>query len=182
MAFTARIRWRHCPVYVCLILLILTWPFTVWAQAAPSASGGTNYAVYALFDGGRPNYFSDWLLGGTVGGYFQSKGLLGVDGQLTALRWGPSQEHQYFALVGPRFAFRRRRWTAFGSAEGGVGHARYPDGPAYGGSWMLTGGVDMRLNSRLTWRVGQFSYGGIDVLDNGLNPKIISSGVVVRLF
>jgi hypothetical protein len=180
--FSAPIRQCPRPIYISLILLILGWPIMVQAQAAPSATGGTNSGVYGLFDGGRPNYYSDWLLGGTVGGYFQVKPLLGLDGQLVALRWGPSQEHQYFALIGPRFAIHRGRWRPFGTADGGIGRARYPNGSAYGGSWLLAGGLDMRLNSRLEWRVGQLSYGRIDVLNHGLSPKIISSGVVIRLF
>jgi hypothetical protein len=180
--FRAPIRRYDCYLYICLILLLLKWQPLVQAQTAPSATGGANSGVYALFDGGRPNFGSNWLVGGTVGGYFQSKSLLGLDGKVAALRWGPSQDHQYFALIGPRFAFNRGRWTSFGTAEGGIGHARYFDGSGYGASWMLTGGLDIRINSRLRWRVGQFSYGGIDVLNHGLNPKIISSGVVIKLF
>jgi hypothetical protein len=173
----SRYRYR-----ICVLLVSFTWPFFASAQAAPSATGGTNGGIYGLLDGGRPNYYEEWLVGGTVGGFLQSKPWLGLDGHVTVLQWGPSQQHQYFALIGPRFAFNRDRWTAFGTAEGGIGHARYPSGSAYGGSWMLTGGLDLQLNSRFSWRVGQFSYGDIDVLTHGLNPKIISSGVVVKLF
>jgi hypothetical protein len=176
------IRHYRPNVRLCMILFILTWPLSVIAQAVPSANGGASYGIYGLVDGGRPNYYSDWLVGGTVGGYFQHSPWLGLDGQVTALRWGPSQEHQYFALIGPRFALDRGRWEAFGTAEGGLGHARFADSSAYGGGWMLTGGVDMRLNARLSWRVGQFSYGRIAVLEHGLNPKIVSSGLVIRLF
>lgn len=180
--FAIAIRHYRPNVCLCMFLFILTSPLFARAQAAPSARGGARYGIYGLVDGGRPNYHSDWLVGGTVGGYFQSSSLLGLDGRVIALRWGPSQEHQYFALIGPRFVLDRGRWEAFGTAEGGLGHARFADSSAYGGSWMLTGGLDIRLNTRLSWRVGQFSYGGIDVLEHGLNPKIISSGVVVKLF
>ena len=167
------------------LMLMAFWPRAVHAQmAVPSATGGSRSGVYVLADAGKPNYRNDSLLGATAGAYIQGRPWLGFDGQLIALRWGPSEEHQYFALAGPRFAWNRGRWTAIGTAEAGIGHARYNEGTdsSYGFSWMLTGGLDMQLNYRFKWRVAQFSYGGIDVLDNGLNPKIISSGIVFRLF
>lgn len=154
------------------------------AQAALSATGGTHSGAYVLVDAGRPNYGTDGLFGGTAGAYIQGRPFLGLDGKFIALRWGPSQEHQYFALAGPRFAWNGERWTAIGTAEGGIGHVRYDEGKASedGFSWMLTGGLDMHLTDRFKWRVAQFSYGGVDVLNDGLNPKIISSGIVLRLF
>lgn len=184
MIFSPPIRRCSFCAWIALILVFIVWPRAVHAQAFPSATGGTRSRVYVLLDAGRPNYGHEGLFGGTAGAYIQGRPWLGLDGQLIALRWGPSSEHQYFALVGPRFAWNRGRWTAIGTVEAGVGHARYDEGTASenGFSWMLSGGLDMRLNDRFKWRVAQFSYGRLDVLSSGLNPKIIGSGLVMRLF
>lgn len=113
---------------------------------------------------------------------------MGADGRFMILRWGPSEDHQYFGVIGPRFAYSRGRWTGFGSAEGGLGHARY-SAPSFSHTigktaptWWICGGVDYELRPRMTVRVGEFDYGGISVLQNGLNPKVISAGIVIRPF
>jgi hypothetical protein len=151
-------------------------------QVQPATKGGVKNGVYALFSGGRPNYGDDWLLGGTLGGYLQRSHFLGFDGRVTALRWGPSPFHQYVAVAGPRIALGIERWTVYGTVEGGLGHASAPAGSSYSGSWLLTAGVDYQINPRVKLRLGEFGYGGIEVLQHGLNPKTLSAGVVVKLF
>ena len=151
-------------------------------QVQPATKGGVKNGVYALFSGGRPNYGDDWLLGGTLGGYLQRSHFLGFDGRVTALRWGPSPFHQYVAVAGPRIALGIERWTVYGTVEGDLGHASAPAGSSYSGSWLLTAGVDYQINPRVKLRLGEFGYGGIEVLQHGLNPKTLSAGVVVKLF
>jgi len=180
--------------YIAALVLFLAPGAALVGQEPPAAVGGGSTGVYALFSAGRPNYGSQWLFGGTAGGLVQLNKFLGADGRVMGLRWGPSPNHQYAAVLGPRVAFNRSRWTMFGSAEGGLGHARHPagiserTGVAYSagaetaGAWWLTTGVDYQVNSRFAVRVGEFDYGKIYVLESGLDPKIFSVGVVIRPF
>lgn len=175
-----------------LLVLILTSAVAA-AQEAPAARGRATDGTYALFSAGRPNYGDQWLFGTTLGGFLQWNKWVGVDGRFVILPWGPSPNHQYAAVIGPRLAYTRSGWTGFGTFEGGPGHARYPAGvtpagvPYAGGAdtepaWWVTGGLDYQAGSRFSVRVGEFDYGKIYVLNNGLNPKSISAGLVFRPF
>jgi len=148
----------------------------------PAAHGGAENRVYALFSANRPNYVQQWLLGGTGGGYLQWNKFVGLDGRIIVSRWGPSPNHQYLGIIGPRVALERGKWTIYASGEGGIGHARYPGGSGYGGSWLLTAGADYYLRPRIKLRLGEFGYGGISVLNHGLNPKTLSAGIVIKVF
>lgn len=181
---------KRIAALVCMFLL----GAALIAQEPPSAVGGGSIGAYALFSAGRPNYGSQWLLGGTVGGLVQLKSFLGADGRVIGLRWGPSPDHQYAAVLGPRVAINDGRWTVFGSAEGGLGRARhtagvnrhtgesYSAGAQTAGAWWLTTGVDYQMNRRFAIRAFEFDYGKIYVLESGLDPKILSGGIVIRPF
>jgi hypothetical protein len=165
-----------------MALILLFTSNLAWGQVQPAARGGAENGIYALFSSSRPNYGNDWLFGGTWGGYLQWHKFIGLDGRVIVTRWGPSPNHQYLGVIGPRVAFGRGRWAVYASGEGGIGHARYPGGDGYGGSWLLTTGVDYHMRPRIKLRLGEFGYGGISVLDHGLNPKILSAGIVIKVF
>lgn len=161
-------------------------------QAAPSAAGRANASLYGLFTGARPNYQNDWLLGATEGVSVQWKRFVGIDGRVSELRWGPSANHQYFGTIGPRVAFGNGRLSEYAAFEGGVAHVRYPYGvdgsgvahsanATFAGVWTVNGGIDYRINPRFQIRVADFQYSNVYVLQ-GLNPKLLSAGVVWRFF
>ena len=154
-----------------------------WGQVKPAAEGGgADNGLYGLFSNARPNYGDQWLVGGTAGGYLQWNRFVGIDGRVTALRWGPSSFHQYYGVIGPRVALNRGHITLYGAGEGGIAHARTADDSEYAGTWLLTAGLDYQIRPRIKLRLGEFGYGRIYVLEHGLNPKAVSAGVVVKLF
>lgn len=87
-----------------LLVLILTSAVAA-AQQAPAAKSGATDGTYALFSAGRPNYGDQWLFGTTLGGFLQWNKWVGVDGRFVILPWGPSPNHQYAAVIGPRLAY-----------------------------------------------------------------------------
>jgi hypothetical protein len=157
-------------------------PTIGWGQVRPSATVSTNNIYgYALFAASRPNYRSEWITGPSFGAYKQWSPFVGLDIRGDAFRWGPSSDHQYLAVAGPRLAFNKQNWSFYLSAGGGIGHARYDSTSSFAGSWLLDGGLDYKLNPRIKLRTCDFSYGYIGVLQHGLNPKTIAVGIVVRI-
>ncbi len=168
--------------YLVGIMILFTSGVASGQVQAANRGGAGDDGLYASFSGARPNYGEKWLVGPSFGGYLQVKSFLGIDARGSILRWGPSPNHQYLAVAGPRVAFRKERFTIYAAGEGGVGHARYPGGSDLAAAWLLTAGVDYQIHPRIKLRLGEFSYGDIYVLQQGLNPKIISAGVVFRPF
>lgn len=164
------------------------------AQARPSGTGTTrSAAVYVLFTNGWPNYGHETIQGGTIGGYRQWSRFAGIDARVTDLPMGGQGVHQGFIGAGPRVQTNRGKFQIFGNVDAGLGHAQYTAGwqPDGGYHWagaqssfayFLTGGVDYRLMRKLSVRLGQFDYGSMQVLDSGLNPKMVSAGIVFKLF
>ncbi len=161
-----------------------------FSQVAPATTGGSSGRVFAFgeFTAGRPNYGDEFILGPTIGGYIQLNQLIGVEARGSLLRWGPSSFHQETALFGPRLQLSAGRFTPFASIDAGIAHAVYPVSytnskltGSNGLAWQVVGGVDYGLNHRFKLRLGEFTFGSIDVL-NGLNPKTFSSGIVMRVF
>ena len=181
---------RLCHVCFGIVVVLLATTQALSAQAAPSVTGGGFGRAYVFgeFTAGRPNYGTDFILGPTIGGYFTFNNWLSGEARGSMLRWGPSPFHQSVAVFGPRVQFRVGALKPYTSFEAGIAHAVYPDpaGTNNVGSnvftWEAIGGADYRLNRRLSIRVGEFSYGSIKVLSHGLNPKSISSGIVVHIF
>ena len=150
-------------------------------------------AIYLLASAGRPNYGREAIYGATVGGYVQWGPVVGVDARFMDLPFGATGVHQFFIGAGPRVRVTKGRFQIFGSVDGGVGHAQYTEdieanslyhasGAGSSFSYFLTGGADYVLTRRLSIRLGEFNYGSIQVLNDGLNPKIFSSGIVLKVF
>ena len=79
------------------------------------------------------------------------------------------------------------RFIPYGAFDVGVAHATYPPAPGELKAvnklaWEMATGVDYHLTHRIDLRLFDFTYGKIYLLQNGLNPKTYSSGVVFRLF
>jgi hypothetical protein len=52
---------------------------------------------------------------------------------------------------------------------------------AIGFEWSAVGGVDLHLGHRISWRVGELSYGRIYAKTKTLTPLTASSGIVFRI-
>lgn len=115
---------------------------------------------------------------------------IGVEARGAVLRWGHSRYHQDTALFGPRLQLPMNRFYPYVAFDFGIAHATYPiehsDSNRLTSSnqfaWELATGLDYRINHRFGLRLGEFTYGSIDVLQNGLNPKTFSTGIVIRPF
>lgn len=164
-----------------------------FSQVAQSAHGGEGYGVnvFGEFSFGFPNFDADYLRGVTAGAYYQPSHWIGAEVRGAALHWGPSQLHQDSILFGPRVQHPLfRKLSVYGSWEPGFTHVLTRDTSAPGEplqsatkfAWQAIGGADYRVNRRFEVRLGEFSYGKIYVLQNGLNPKSFSAGVVYHLF
>jgi hypothetical protein len=70
-------------------------------------------------------------------------------------------------------------------ALAGAGYTQFPvaSGQASGTkfSYQFVGGVDFTILPHIDWRVAEFSYGGLSILDSSINPKTLSTGIVLRL-
>ncbi len=155
--------------------------------------------VYANFTAARVNGSnSDWVYGPGFGGYLDHGHFIflstGVDLRGEILGTGNSTRFDA-GYIGPRVAFRPHILPIKPYVEGLVGaaYAQLPtvslrNGSNNGGStsairfsYQFVGGVDYTLIPRIDWRVAEFSYGGLSILDGSIHPKTISTGIVVRL-
>ncbi len=155
--------------------------------------------VYANFTAAKVNgSTSDWIFGPGFGGYLDHGHFIflstGVDLRGEILGTGSSTKFDA-GYIGPRVAFRPHVLPIKPYVEGlvGVAYAEVPTAPlpnaiSIGGttsatrfSYQFVGGVDYTLVPRVDWRVAEFSYGGLSILDGSIHPKTISTGIVVRL-
>ncbi len=98
--------------------------------------------------------------------------------------------HTYIIEAGPRVSYKFGPLTPYGEVMGGYGRSGYFNKPktpvsplrqAYGFTYTLDGGVDLRLKYRFSWRVADFTYNHISV-PGGVTPIILSTGVVYHIF
>ena len=147
--------------------------------------------VYANFSAAKINgSSSDWIYGPGFGGYLDHGHFIflstGIDLRGEILGTGSSTKFDA-GYIGPRVAFRPHVLPVKPYIEGlvGVGHTELvSDGVQVDTtkfSYQFVGGVDYTLIPRVDWRVAEFSYGGLSILDGSLHPKVISTGIVVRL-
>jgi hypothetical protein len=89
-------------------------------------------------------------------------------------------------LIGPRLAFRTPvlGFKPYVEALGGAAHVEYiksNEGVSTTNfQYQLLGGADLTVLPHIDWRVLEFGYGGIFTPGDVLQPKPISTGVVLR--
>ena len=68
-------------------------------------------------------------------------------------------------------------------AVGGIGHYDYGAGQGSNTQfeYQILVGIDYTVVPRLDWRVVEFSYGGLSTINGTLNPRTLSTGLVLRL-
>lgn len=161
--------------------VLLFGSFYVQAQVGLYANFST--ATVNVPDVGR-------LYGSTFGGYFDKGHLLflgtGIDARGVLLSKNSTTFNS--GLVGPRVSAHIPAIPLRPYVEAliGAGHVDVNDGSAQTSAtkfeYQFLGGVDLTVLPHIDWRVVEFSYGGLSGLDGSFNPKILSTGIVIRLF
>jgi hypothetical protein len=163
-----------------LIAAFLLPPLSLFSQVVPSGTMSPSGAIFAqggvttLESNAGHAQYGNLLYGGNIGAYFQFRPWLGIDARVLLLESRSQtghEEHQRAAFAGPRFTFSRRRFTMYGIALAGISHADYVSSPIRqypNGEDVLTaatdpaiqagGGIDLRINRRLYWRLGEVTY------------------------
>jgi opacity protein-like surface antigen len=138
-------------------------------------------------------YFGDpAVLGYTLGGFLQTRTLIGVEVRGSIQRRLNAQ-HQESALAGPRLALHFGPFSPYVSILGGAGNGwRFKNPPivgekapkpieGVGGQWTVLGGLDFHLTHHVAFRLGEISYSKIYLKDWSLTPLNLSAGIVYRL-
>jgi hypothetical protein len=168
---------------------------TASAQVIPAFSAIGNVSAFGTFTAVKPDsgYYSDAAVYGiTLGGFVQTRHLVGLEARGSLLRSG-GIEHEEAALAGPRCVLHFGNVTPYVSVLGGVANAwRWSNPPNTGGppprmlggfgpQWSVLGGLDFRLNHRFVVRMGELSYAKTYVKDWALTPITASAGIVYRI-
>ena len=184
----------------------LRWPITfliIWvctaggarAQVVPAIRFGPHIAVFGTYNTLKPDYkfYGDLAVYGfSVGGYWQTPHVVGVEVRGSINRWG-GKEHQETALAGPRASLHLGPFSPYVAALGGEANswrwAYWPTktGPQpklvenLGPSWQAIGGLDLHVRRHLSIRVAEFSYGQTYLKNWNMTPLTASAGIVYRI-
>ncbi len=162
---------------------------TLFAMVAIAASfAHAQIGVYGQFSASNFNIDDlGWQYGTTFGIYDTPFHVpffaLGLDGRGTVL--GSGSTKIISGLVGPRLTFKPHVLPVMPYVEAvvGAGDVQYKNGftavNATKLEYQFLGGLDYTFFPHLDWRVVEFSYGGFS--GPNLNPKTLSTGLVVRL-
>jgi hypothetical protein len=186
---------RNSLLWTALALLFSAAACTASAQVIPAFSSIGNISAFGTFTAVKPDfgYYGDVAVYGiTVGGYVQTRHVVGVEVRGLLMRSG-GIEHEEAALAGPRVAMHFGNFTPYVSVLGGVANAwRWSNPPntgeppprmlgGFGPQWSVLGGLDVRLNHRFVLRMGELSYAKTYVKAWALTPLTASAGIVYRL-
>jgi hypothetical protein len=183
-------RWK-----IVLLFLLACTAGRAPAQVVPALRFGPHIAVFGTFNALKPDYkyYGDFTVyGASLGGYFQTPHVIGVEVRGSINRWG-GEEHQESALAGPRASLHFGRYSPYVSMLGGGTNSwRWVSPPSkrtprpklgedLGPSWQAVGGLDIHVKHHLSIRVAEFSYGKT-YLDNwNLKSLTASAGIVYRI-
>jgi hypothetical protein len=153
------------------------------AQVSPASSRPLFLSVYGTAGGSEHELNYGHALGGSAGFILAHNPLLALDVRGTILR-AHVPLHTYIGEAGPRVSRRFGRLQPFAEVMAGLGHSGFtPSGSAlrsaYGWTWTLDGGLDLRVSHHLEWRVAEYSYNHI-YAGTGAKPAILNTGVVYR--
>ena len=191
---TANHSCRTSLLWTALALLFSAAACTASAQVIPAFSVA-NVSAFGTFTTVKPDYgyYGDLAVYGiTLGGFMQTRHLVGLEARSSLLRSG-GIEHEEAALVGPRFVLHFANVTPYVSVLGGVANAwRWSNPPntgdppprmlgGFGPQWSVLGGLDIRLNHRFVIRMGELSYAKTYTKNWALTPLTASAGIVYRI-
>lgn len=137
-------------------------------------------------------YFAPVLFGYQLGGFYQTRHLIGVEVRGTIQRRFNTQ-HQESALAGPRLALHYGPFSPYVAVLGGAGNGwRYLNPPTVGvknpqpveglgGQWTIVGGVDFHFTHHWAIRMGELSYSTNYLKNWNLTPLNLTAGIVYRI-
>jgi hypothetical protein len=147
------------------------------------------YGAFTAQNLGVPDDNGYVLYGGTFGAYLASGRLailsLGVDLRGSFARDGGTSFDT--AAIGPRLALNTHILPIQPYVEGtvGLGRVEFAGGSPSNSTkfeYQILGGLDFTILPRIDWRIAEYSYGGLSVMDNyNFHPKSLSTGIVLRL-
>lgn len=192
-------RFRYGSRWKWLVAAILTTAFSSAvgsAQVIPGLVMRSDMSAYATMPFNvTPNfapYDSAVLFGYSLGGFYQTRHILGAEIRGSIQRRGNAQ-HQESALAGPRVAMHFGKFTPYSSFLIGAGNGwRFAEQPppgskvpkpveGLGAQWTMVGGVDVHLTRNFAIRMGEVSYTQLYLKNWNLSPVNITSGVIWRL-
>jgi hypothetical protein len=179
-----------------ILAVLVVLPFTPSAKAqvvVPGLRFGTQLAGFGTFTGIKPNYqfYTDnAVYGFTLGGYLQTRKILGLEVRGSVAKWG-SVQHEEAALGGPRAALHLGRFSPYVSFLGGGGHVwvaqNHPlpgqeriSKSYLGPQWTILGGIDVHFRHKWSIRAGELSYSHVYADSQVVRPLGASAGVVYR--
>jgi hypothetical protein len=160
------------------------------AQALPTATGrGGGLQIGGGATMGKPDFGQDWIGGITIFADYNLMSHIGVEANAHILTLHTPQdlgEDTYEA--GPRFYWRRNRFTLYAKAQAGYGKfivQEIEDNPgkfnATSFMYSLGGGLDVDLHRHITIRAFDFEYQSWPGFANhGLSPAIGTVGIAYR--
>jgi hypothetical protein len=178
-----------------LVLLSSTAAYSASAQVIPALRSFPRISVFGTFTGVKPDheYYGDLAVSGvTVGGFLQTRHLVGVELRGSVMRWG-GLEHEESVLAGPRVAMHFGRISPYVSLLGGEANAwRWNNPPikgepnpkldeGLGPQWSTIGGLDVHLSQHFVFRVGELSYSKTYLKNWTMTPYTASAGFVYRI-
>lgn len=175
-----------------VVAFLLTGAPAAQGQALPTATGhGGGLQVGAGVSYGKPDFGQDWIGGVTGFADYNIWSHVGVEANAHFLTIHTPQdlaEETYEA--GPRFYWRKRRFTLYGKAQAGLGrfvvqesNAFYNAGKSNASSFMysLGGGLDIDFRHHITVRAFDFEYQSWpSFANNGLTPTVGTVGIAYR--
>lgn len=188
-------RRKHCLARIPLALLFSVTAYSASAQVIPQIRVGPSTAVFGSFTDVKPDYvsFSDFAVYGfSVGGYLQTRRVIGAEVRGSITRWGGDQ-HQESALAGVRASLHFHHFAPYVAILGGGGNTWSWSNPPKPGlpkpvnteeattQLSVLGGLDLHLKHRLSLRMGEFSYSQIYRKEKTLTPISASAGIVYRV-
>lgn len=166
------------------------------AQVIPGLVMRSDMSAYATMPiNVTPNfapYDSPVLFGYSLGGYYQSRHILGAEIRGSIQRKGNAQ-HQESALAGPRAAMHFGKFTPYTSFLIGAGNGwRFAQQPppgskvpkpveGMGAQWTMVGGVDVHVTRNFAIRLGEVSYSKLYLKNWDLTPVNLTAGVLWRI-
>lgn len=172
-----------------LLLLPIFLVSKVQGQALPTATGRGGFEVGAGASYAKPDFGGDSIGGITAFGDYNVFSHVGLEANVHFLTLHTPQdlgEETYEA--GPRFYWRKNRFTLYGKAQ--AGYARFvvqeiQDNPgkfnATSFMYSVGGGVDIDLRHHITIRAFDFEYQNWpSFANNGLTPTLGTIGIAYR--
>jgi len=165
---------------------------TAHGQALPTATGhGGGFQVGGGVTYGKPDFGQRWIGGVSAFADYNLFSHIGLEANAHFLTlYTPQDLGEQTYEAGPRFYWRKNRFTLYGKGQIGVGRFVVQESnPFYNAnkvnstSWMysLGGGVDVNFSHHITVRAFDFEYQNWpSFANNGLTPAIGTVGLAYR--